>query len=371
MRILSLTNCPVQANLGSGKTVLMYTQGLSRLGHTVEVVQPRDFETWPGLRKAKKFRLAWGALDLARRKLQAQPYDLMECYGDEFWLATWQVSQWPKRPLLVAHTNGLELLACAIEQRSFPPQTPPECLYAWFSKQTHQRFSRMAFSYADAFVALCETDRQYVLKQGLYLPERTAVVEPGLDEEYLAVPFQAQRAERLAFMGSWIPRKGIDQLCTVMSRLLVEQPKLHLDLYGTGATPLTVLGGFPESVRARITVHPCLSNQEIAQGLALAKVFFFPSHYEGFGIALAEAMACGCAVVTTRTGFGADLDDGVQALLCDVLDVGAMERAVSRLLTDDALRLKIAAGGRQRVRAMTWQANVEKLAAVYQTWLTH
>ena len=67
-------------------------------------------------------------------------------------------------------------------------------------------------------------------------------------------------------------------------------------------------------------------------------------------MALAEAMACGCAPVTTRTGFGATLRDGEEALLCDFTDAGAMERAVLALLRDESLRSNIARRAWERVR---------------------
>lgn len=44
MRILSLTNCPLDPKSGSGKTVLMYSQGLRNLGQFVDVAEPKDYE---------------------------------------------------------------------------------------------------------------------------------------------------------------------------------------------------------------------------------------------------------------------------------------------------------------------------------------
>lgn len=366
MQILSLTNCPLDPNLGSGKTVLTYSQGLRSLGHSVDVFEPKDYETGYGLGRAKKFRQAWGAWSLVKQKLQATPYDLIEFYGDEFWLATWQLSKRLKRPWLVAHTNGLELLD---QERSSAYKPQSNSLSNWFTKQTHARFSQMAFAHADAFVSLCELDRQYVLNLGLYPVERTTVVEPGLDQEYLSQPLTSQKAERVAFTGTWSPRKGIDTLSAVMTKVLTQHQHLYFDIYGTGGAQDTVLTWFPAEFHSRIVVHPRLSNQEIAEGLAKAKVFFFPSEYEGFGIALAEAMACSCAVVTTPTGFGAELAHDQEALVCDFNDIGAMEQAVLQLLRDDELRSKIADGGWKRVRSLNWEANIQKLETIYCRWI--
>lgn len=367
MQILSLTNCPLDLKLGSGKTVVTYTQGLRALGHTVDVLEPRNYETWYKLRRAKKFRQAWGASGLVRQKLRVNQYDLIEFYGDEFWLAILQLSKLHKRPLLVAHTNGLELLDT---ERSHAYKPLPNPLYNWFARQTHERFSYIAFAHVDAFVSLCELDREYVLNLGLYPVERTAVVEPGLDREYRSMPFIPKKEERVAFTGTWIARKGLSNLSATIARVLTQNQNLYFDVYGTGGAQDIVLACFPTEMHHRIIVYPPLSNQQMAEGLARAKVFFFPSQYEGFGIALSEAMACSCAVVTTRTGFGGDLHHGEEALLCDFNDVDAMEQAVLQLLQDEELRLKIAQRGWERVRSLDWETNIKKLEAIYWQWIS-
>lgn len=367
MRILSFTNCPLDPKSGSGKTVLMYSQGLRELGHIVDVAEPKDYETWHGLSRAKKYRQAWGAWSFVKQKLRSHTYDSIEFYGDEFWLVIWQLSQWSERPLIVAHTNGLELLDW---ERSFAYKSRQNPLRNWIDKQTHVRLSSVAFARADSFVSLCELDRKYVLNLGFYKPDRAVVVEPGLDEEYLHLPFSQQQEERVAFMGNWTERKGVGKLSAVMSKILTENTRLYFDVYGTGGARETVLADFPTELHDRISIYPRLSNQEISTSLSKAKVFFFPSQYEGFGIALAEAMACSCAAVTTPTGFGAELQDGKEAILCDFDDVEGMEKAIKRLLQDDKLRLKIARSGWERVRSLNWEANIKKLAAIYSQWVT-
>lgn len=368
MRILSLSTCPLDPTLGSGKTRLRWSEGLRALGHTVEMIEPKEFEVWHGRARARRFRQAWGARGLVKEKLRAGNYDMVEFFGGEFGLATWKLSKMPSRPLIVAHTDGLELLASERERAYNPPDGFKRGWRARYSRQTHERLSRAAFAYADAFVSLCGLDREYVLRCGLYTPERAAVVAPGLDKEYLSIPFRRERGERVAYAGSWIPRKGVGLLTAVMSRVMRQKPRLLFDIYGTGGQRDAVLASFPAELRQRITVHPRLTNQEIAAGLSRASVFFFPTQYEGFGMALAEAMACGCAPVTTRTGFGADLRDGEDALLCDFTETGAMECAILTLLNDDELRWAIASRAWERVRDFSWEANVAKLEAFYRQW---
>ena len=80
-------------------------------------------------------------------------------------------------------------------------------------------------------------------------------------------------------------------------------------------------------------------------------------------------MACGCAAVTTPTGFGAELRDGDEAFVCGFDDVNAMENSILRLLSDDNLRLRIAHKGRERVQSLKWETSARKLEGVYGRWI--
>ena len=144
---------------------------------------------------------------------------------------------------------------------------------------------------------------------------------------------------------------------------------MRLDVYGSHSPAGEVLARFKSNVRGQIAVRERLTNKQIAEGLSTASVFLFPTQYEGFGMALAEAMACGCAAVTTPTGFGAELRDGLEAIVCGYDDTSAMRRAVCALLNDDHLRSRISKAARNRVSTLTWTSQIAKLAAVYQAWL--
>lgn len=367
MRILSLSTCPLDPQLGSGKTRLRWSQGLRELGHTVDMAEPREYETWHGMRRALRFRQAWGACSFVKEKLRAGRYDLIEFFGAEFGLITRQLSKLKERPLIVAHTDGLELLASERERGYNPPGSFMARAHAWYWTETHERLSRAAFLYADAFVTGCGLDREYVIEHTLFEPERTAVVEPGLDDEYLALPFTEKKEHRVAYTGSWIARKGIDKVVTVMTEILTLDRELRFDVYSAGDRE-AVLGCFPDSLQDRIDVYDRLRNQQLADGMLRAKVFLFPSQYEGFGMSLGEAMACSCAVVTTPTGFGAELRDRVEAIVCGFDDVEAMKSSVLRLLSDEQERLRIARMGWERVRTLRWDSNIMKLEATYERW---
>ena len=369
MKIISLSTCPLDPMLGSGKTRLRWSEGLRALGHTADIYEPKDYETWHGAKRAIRFRQAWGACSFVKEKLQLTEYDLIEFFGGEFGFVSRQLSKLRKRPLIVAHTDGLELLASEREQAYNPPASVKSHLRTWFSRHTHEPLSRAAFIYADAFVTGCELDLNYVLERGIFSPERAAVIAPGLDEDYLSKSFTTEKQDRVVFTGSWIPRKGVSILARVMRRILERKPNLQLDINGTGIGSDIVLSSFPKNLHDRIIVRPRVSSKENVESLIKAKVFFFPTQYEGFGMTLAEAMASSCAPVTTRTGFGAELRDGYEAILCDFNDEHAMEQGILSLLDDEDLHSRISRAAWERVQPLSWDSQIKKLEAIYNRWV--
>lgn len=366
MKILTLTNCSLDAKLGSGKTVLRYSEGLRKLGYIVDVFEPKDYRFFSGFSRAIKFRDAFSAYLLVKQQIKLQEYDIIEFYGDEFWLALYNLSQQLNHPFIVARINGLELLDW---ERSSAYNRNSNIFYRWFAKQTHVRFSKIAFKNADAFVSLCELDRQYVLERKLYSPQWTFTVAPGLDEEYLTMPFNYERKEQIAYLGSWISRKGNYVICKVINQVLSINSGVELHLYGTNTSSEAILESFPKHFHNRIFIYPSLSNQEIAKKLSQAKVFFFPSQYEGYGMALAEAMACGCAVVTTPTGFGAELKSQQEGLIYNFNDFEGMKDGILHLLENDEVRLEIAMNAKNKTKNLTWENSINQLSNLYQKWV--
>jgi glycosyltransferase involved in cell wall biosynthesis len=84
-----------------------------------------------------------------------------------------------------------------------------------------------------------------------------------------------------------------------------------------------------------------------------ARVFVYPSRYEGFGIPPLEAMACGAPVIATRTGAIPEFAEGA-ALLIDPGDRDALRESLVRLLRDEPLRRELRCRGAERARQFRW-----------------
>lgn len=91
-----------------------------------------------------------------------------------------------------------------------------------------------------------------------------------------------------------------------------------------------------------------------------SSVYLQPSLREGFGMCAVEAMACGCALVSTDNGGSSDYAlDGETALVCEK-DEQAMCEAMCRLVRDDDLRTRIATNGAAFVRRFRWSVSADR-----------
>ncbi|WP_343423596.1 glycosyltransferase family 1 protein [Candidatus Amarolinea dominans] len=97
-----------------------------------------------------------------------------------------------------------------------------------------------------------------------------------------------------------------------------------------------------------------------------AEAFILPSLYEGYGLPVIEAMACGVAVACSNTSSLPEVVGGDAGVLFDPADSDEMAAVLRRLLTDGALRTTLQQTGLARARQFTWQRTAELTLAGYE-----
>ncbi|MEW6544048.1 MAG: glycosyltransferase family 1 protein [Nitrospirota bacterium] len=105
--------------------------------------------------------------------------------------------------------------------------------------------------------------------------------------------------------------------------------------------------------------------QDLRLLYSCAEAFVFPSIYEGFGMPVLEAMACGAPVITAnRTSLPEVAGDA--AILVDPEDAGQLGEAIVQVVEDPALRASLKAKGFDRVKQFTWERTARRTLALYQ-----
>jgi glycosyltransferase involved in cell wall biosynthesis len=170
----------------------------------------------------------------------------------------------------------------------------------------------------------------------------------------------------LLCVATLVPRKGHDVLMRALAAMR------------EAAWHLTCVGGLDRdeawaaAVRAQAAASGLASRVAFAGELErapldvrydAADVFVLPTWYEGYGMAVAEALARGVPVVSTATGAIADLVGDDAGLLVPPGDAAALTRALSSVVTDAALRERLAGGARRaRGRLRSWDDAAGQMA---------
>jgi glycosyltransferase involved in cell wall biosynthesis len=223
-----------------------------------------------------------------------------------------------------------------------------------------------ALAHVRAIVATSERTARDLAGWGV-ARERIVVAEPGTERAPLARGSRAASAAvttlgpapvRMLCVGTLTPRKGHDLLLDALAPLTGHA--WRLDCVGSAdRSPSTA-----ESLRAqavqlgladRVDWHGELPDAALAAAFDAADLFVLPARHEGYGMAVAEALARGLPVVATATGAIPELVGDDAGLLVPPDDVAALTAALDRMLSDPATRARHAAGAaRVRARLPTW-----------------
>jgi glycosyltransferase involved in cell wall biosynthesis len=170
-------------------------------------------------------------------------------------------------------------------------------------------------------------------------------------------------------LGTLEPRKNFEGLIRAFNQLQADLPDLHLVIAGgKGWLYEAIFEAAAQSPAAdRIHLPGFIADEDLPGLYTLAQVFAYPSHYEGFGIPVLEAMACGTPVVTADNSSLPEVA-GEAALLVPATDDMALAEAIRRLMAKPALRDQYRQRGFEQVKLFSWESAARNLLAVYETF---
>jgi len=183
-----------------------------------------------------------------------------------------------------------------------------------------------------------------------------------LDSHGLELPY-------LLFVGNPKPHKNLDNVVRAFAEVVRRE---------NFAGELVCVGGRDEgqqrilrqaerlgvAERVRLLGHvPEAALPAIYQG---ARLFLYPTLYEGFGLPVVEAMASGVPVITSNTSALVEIATGYASLV-DPLNVDQLADAIVALLVDDGLRQRLIAAGLDRASQFSWRHTAEQTLEVYRS----
>lgn len=226
--------------------------------------------------------------------------------------------------------------------------------------------------FADAIIADSECTRRDIVRLLRVPDERIRVIYPGVGESFRpqsARQIDACRLryslpkEYILYVGTIEPRKGV---ATIIEALARASARHHLVIAGKR-------GWYWESALRRVSalnleeqVHVLdyVPDADLPALYSGAKAFVFPSRYEGFGLPVLEAMACGCPVICSSTSSLPEVV-GEAALLVTPGDPDLLAEAIDLLVDSADLQQDLRERGLRRAGRFTWEDTAHLTLEVY------
>jgi glycosyltransferase involved in cell wall biosynthesis len=265
----------------------------------------------------------------------------------------------------VPPTGGRPLVATVhdLAFRHYPDAYPAA------GRRYHDRAARIVAGEAARVIAVSKATADDLTELYGVEPARISVVPlgvepPGAADQAAAAGLLADLGVRGPFLlavGTLEPRKNLPRLLAAFGEITDELPDHFLVVAGPVGWGPTLRPTW-DSVRVKLAGpvdDPVLQAlYRAAEGLA------YPSLYEGFGLPVVEAMAHGLPVLTSDRSSLPEVA-GDAAMLVDPLDRGAIAKGLVRLVTDSALRRRLADAGPRRAARFTWSATAAGTWAAY------
>ncbi len=268
-------------------------------------------------------------------------------------------------PTLLIHHGSYEGYAGARE------------VFPWWTRLKYRISYPLSAHRASTVCTVSEYSRRDMAKFYHLSPERIEVVPDGVDTRLFRPIGDTQllTAWRRRVFGDDVPfilyvgkptkRRNLPNLLRAFTVLKRDHRIPHkLLLIGT-ALPGTSLSALVErlGLSSAVVTIPHAGHEEIARAYNASAMLVYPSSYEGFGMPVLEAMACGTPVIALDNTAFPEFAGGVAMLLPDA-EVATLTQGMLQLLSDDAQRAQMAADGPQRAAAYDWRAITRRYLAL-------
>lgn len=231
---------------------------------------------------------------------------------------------------------------------------------------------------ADHIIAVSECSKRDAMRLYGVPEQKISVIYEGVDASFAPVTdaVELQRVRQkynlpqrfILYLGTIEPRKNLPTLFAAYRQLRDAGVCAAGELVVAGRKGWLYESTFNAARALRlegdIRFTDYIAREDMNALLSAARVFAFPSIYEGFGLPPLEAMACGAPVVCSNTSSLPEVV-GDAALTVDPMDVGALAHAIQHALTDDSAYQTLRAKGHARAAQFTWRKAAAQTARVY------
>ncbi len=241
--------------------------------------------------------------------------------------------------------------------------------------------SLRASRYADAIICVSEATA-FDVRRYLHVPkERLFVVREAAGPEYRRLDDAREIGERLLhlgihenfilFVGTVEPRKNLTTLIEAYAEMKAESehPEWLVIAGGSGWKNEQIYERVDElGIADAVKFLGYICTDDLVVLYNACRAFVYPSLYEGFGLPVLEAMACGAPVITSNCSSLPEVA-GEAALLVDPENTGMLRQAMKSVLSDSSLRAELRRKGQLRADRYSWRETARQTRGIYQRCL--
>lgn len=241
-------------------------------------------------------------------------------------------------------------------------------------------FTRASVRRAKRIITISESSKAEIIRW-LHVPEsRIDVALPGVSDnfrprdksEILRCKSQFGFPDRfILYLGTLEPRKNLETLVRAYARLR-HRGEVKLVLAGAVGWQTSSLWRIIENLDLhKDVVFPgYVAPEDLPALYSAAEIFVYPSVYEGFGLPVLEAMACGLPVVASNATSMPEVV-GTAGLLVEPTELDNWVITLDRLLADIDLQAQLSRMGQARAIGFTWEKTAHSTVAAYNKILSH
>lgn len=343
---------------------------LSAAGHSVDYFCAEDI---PSSLNGRKARFTFPLL-VRRHAITAaragRPYDLINVHEPSA-AAISTLKRAAGNPVVVVTSHGVEKRGWELAlQEARRGRESPSLKTRVSYPLTSLWQSRLGLKCADHIFCLNEEDREYLAQRLCIARPRITRIFPAADRIFASLNYERnyERARRLLFAGTWLKRKGVEDLAAAFTTLADKHPELTLVVLGGGRPQSEVHAAFPASLRDRVTCAEAASEDETAAAFVDADIFVLPSLFEGTPLTLIEAMMSGMPIVTTATcGMKDVIRQDENGLLVPRRSPDALVAAIESLVCDAEYRTRLGQTAQaEALEKYTWERVSLPVRSVYE-----
>jgi len=345
LRILAIVNLPWDTRLGASRVWIELGKEWTRAGHTVEKFCLTD--AYPetsssGARSALRQAL-FPRKAAAYVRENADRFDVIDCL---IGVLPFSKDSLGFSGLVVARSVGLFRLYDRFLHQS-RKVWPSQSKGRWFGHFFHRLIAWRSRSDSEKSIRTCDLlnlpnedeRRELTMDQAVHVP---AIVEPyGLDDEFLealataAAPAKRRlQCQKICFIGMWGPRKGSREWRQIMAAVWEHHPAAQFLFLGTMFDETVVRADLGVDNSTQIFCRPAFAVRDLPLLIADCVMGVFPSHVEGFGLALLEQLAAGLPTVAYNVpGPRQILRTQSERLLTPVGDTAAIAARAAEILS--------------------------------------